>query len=120
MTLEFNRVNLIMIHSGDPVPGQPARNTVVLTNAVVRKDDPSTWTAALDRSPCGTGTSGRMAALYARGLLGIDEPFRHRSIVDTEFTGLLVGQTDVGGVPLCRSEERRVGKECRSRWSPYH
>ena len=23
-------------------------------------------------------------------------------------------------VPLCRSEERRVGKECRSRWSPYH
>ena len=24
------------------------------------------------------------------------------------------------GLPLCRSEERRVGKECRSRWSPYH
>ena len=24
------------------------------------------------------------------------------------------------GVTLCRSEERRVGKECRSRWSPYH
>ena len=23
-------------------------------------------------------------------------------------------------LPLCRSEERRVGKECRSRWSPYH
>ena len=26
----------------------------------------------------------------------------------------------VGRKPLCRSEERRVGKECRSRWSPYH
>ena len=26
----------------------------------------------------------------------------------------------VGPVFLCRSEERRVGKECRSRWSPYH
>ena len=25
-----------------------------------------------------------------------------------------------GKAPLCRSEERRVGKECRSRWSPYH
>ena len=24
------------------------------------------------------------------------------------------------GMTLCRSEERRVGKECRSRWSPYH
>src|SRR3712207_9297314 len=26
----------------------------------------------------------------------------------------------VGGIPMQRSEERRVGKECRSRWSPYH
>ena len=28
--------------------------------------------------------------------------------------------TAVNGTTLCRSEERRVGKECRSRWSPYH
>ena len=27
---------------------------------------------------------------------------------------------EVPVLPLCRSEERRVGKECRSRWSPYH
>ena len=27
---------------------------------------------------------------------------------------------DIMIVPVCRSEERRVGKECRSRWSPYH
>src|SRR2546425_11087293 len=27
---------------------------------------------------------------------------------------------DTRGIPLYRSEERRVGKECRSRWSPYH
>ena len=27
---------------------------------------------------------------------------------------------DGNGYDLCRSEERRVGKECRSRWSPYH
>ena len=33
------------------------------------------------------------------------------------------GEFDLGGketFALCRSEERRVGKECRSRWSPYH
>ena len=30
------------------------------------------------------------------------------------------GMVDAGETPLCRSEERRVGKECRSRWSPYH
>ena len=31
-----------------------------------------------------------------------------------------VGEAAVSGVSLVRSEERRVGKECRSRWSPYH
>ena len=32
--------------------------------------------------------------------------------------GFNIGQPDIE--TLCRSEERRVGKECRSRWSPYH
>ena len=32
----------------------------------------------------------------------------------------LAGNTDGFSFLLCRSEERRVGKECRSRWSPYH
>ena len=35
-----------------------------------------------------------------------------------EFASALVQARS--GVQLCRSEERRVGKECRSRWSPYH
>ena len=33
---------------------------------------------------------------------------------------LKLGGTILGQLPLIRSEERRVGKECRSRWSPYH
>ena len=33
---------------------------------------------------------------------------------------LIGGETMIGPVRACRSEERRVGKECRSRWSPYH
>jgi len=53
----------------------------------------------LDRSPCGTGTSARMAALHARGELALDEPFEHRSILDTRFVGRLVGVTDRGVVP---------------------
>ena len=36
------------------------------------------------------------------------------------FTLRVVDGTTVDGEPLLRSEERRVGKECRSRWSPYH
>ena len=89
-------VTLVMLHSGDPAPGVPSRNTVVLTSGPVRGDDPQSWTGVLDRSPCGTGTSARMAALHARGLLGLDEPFRHRSILGTEFVGQLVGTSTVG------------------------
>lgn len=90
-------VNLVMLHSGDPVPGVPSRNTVVLTSGPVRAEDPASWTGVLDRSPCGTGTSARMAALHARGLLGLDEPFHHRSILGTEFIGHLVGTTSTAG-----------------------
>ena len=39
----------------------------------------------LDRSPCGTGCSARMAVLHARGELAIGEPFQGRSIVDSKF-----------------------------------
>jgi proline racemase len=73
------------------------RNAVVLTQGRLRADDPSTWTGALDRSPCGTGTCGRMAALHARGQLEIGEKFSHRSVIGTEFVGELLGTTTLGG-----------------------
>jgi proline racemase len=53
----------------------------------------------VDRSPCGTGTSARMAQRHARGLLGLGDPFVHESIIGTRFTGRLVGETAVGGRP---------------------
>jgi len=53
----------------------------------------------LDRSPCGTGTSARMAALHARGQLALGEAFVNESIIGTRFTGRLVEEVDVGGVP---------------------
>ena len=52
----------------------------------------------LDRSPCGTGTSARMAQLHARGDLAIGEPFVNESVIGTRFTGRLVGETEVGGL----------------------
>ena len=36
------------------------------------------------------------------------------------FTGFFIGPMAEFNIPIVRSEERRVGKECRSRWSPYH
>lgn len=96
---EVAGVNLVMLHSGDPRPGEPARNTVVLSNGPLLRGDPATWTGALDRSPCGTGTSSRMAALHARRQLAIGEDFPHRSIIGSEFIGRLTGQTTVGDQP---------------------
>lgn len=96
---DIDRVNLVMLHSGDRVEGRPSQNTVVLTNGRLDRDDPSTWTGALDRSPCGTGTSARMAALHARGQLALDEDFVHRSIIGSEFIGRLTGETEVAGRP---------------------
>jgi proline racemase len=52
-----------------------------------------------DRSPCGTGTSARMAQLHARGELPLHTPFENSSFIGTTFTGELVAETTVGSVP---------------------
>ena len=52
-----------------------------------------------DRSPCGTGTSARMAQLHARGLLGADADFVNESFIGSRFLGRIVGETTVGGRP---------------------
>ncbi|NYI76799.1 proline racemase family protein [Nocardioides panzhihuensis] len=51
-----------------------------------------------DRSPCGTGTSARMAQLHARGELALDTDFVNESFIGTTFTGRLVETTQVGGI----------------------
>jgi proline racemase len=53
----------------------------------------------LDRSPCGTGTSAKIAALHARGELGIGEEFVNESVVGTRFSGRIVAETEVNGHP---------------------
>jgi len=46
----------------------------------------------IDRSPCGSGTSARLAVLHDRGELAIGEPFRHRSLVDSAFEAWVVDE----------------------------
>ncbi len=50
-----------------------------------------------DRSPCGTGTSARMAQLHARGELPLHTDFRNESFIGTHFTGRLVDTTRLAG-----------------------
>ena len=53
----------------------------------------------VDRSPCGSGTSARLAILHAAGLIHAGETLRHRSIVDSVFTGRVIGKAAVAGRP---------------------
>jgi proline racemase len=52
-----------------------------------------------DRSPCGTGTSARMAQLWARGELALGQDFINESFIGTRFVGRLVDVTTVDGRP---------------------
>jgi proline racemase len=53
----------------------------------------------LDRSPCGTGTSARLAQLHARGQLATGAAFVSESVIGTRFTGRVVEETTVAGRP---------------------
>jgi proline racemase len=83
--------------SGPPHdPANSRRNVVTVSTGTLDWDRPATWTGAIDRSPCGTGTSARMATLHARGELGVGDAFRHEGILGTVFTGRVVEETTVG------------------------
>jgi proline racemase len=53
----------------------------------------------LDRSPCGTGTSARLAVLHARGEIGVGERFVHESVIGSRFDSRIDALTRVGHLP---------------------
>jgi 4-hydroxyproline epimerase len=57
---------------------------------------------AIDRSPCGTGTSARMAQWYAKGKLKKGDSFVHESIIGSKFTGRIEEELTVAGKPAIR------------------
>jgi 4-hydroxyproline epimerase len=54
---------------------------------------------AIDRSPCGTGTSARMAQWFAKGKLKKGDEFIHESVIGSKFIGRVEEVTTVGGKP---------------------
>jgi len=86
--------------SGAPsVPGAHRRNAVTVATGELDWDRPETWGGALDRCPCGTGTSAKMAVLHARGELGVGDEFVHEGPLGTTFTGRILEETTVAGIP---------------------
>jgi 4-hydroxyproline epimerase len=69
----------------------PSANDADGRNAVFYGDK------AIDRSPCGTGTSARLAHLAAQGRLKVGEKFVHESYIGSRFTGRVEAETTLGG-----------------------
>lgn len=57
---------------------------------------------AIDRSPCGTGTSARMAQWYAKGMLQPGQEFIHESIIGSKFIGRIEEETNLNGMRAIR------------------
>ena len=57
---------------------------------------------AYDRSPCGTGTSAKMACLHAAGRLAVGQPWRQESIIGSRFTGVIAGVEQGCVLPVIR------------------
>src|SRR4029078_319067 len=77
-------------------PQAHRKNVVTVATSKLDWNKPSTWTGVIDRSPCGTGTCAKMAALYAKGQLALGQDFVHEGILGTTFTGRLVEETRIG------------------------
>lgn len=83
----INRLTHILWTGAPTVDGADARNAVFYGDK------------AIDRSPCGTGTSARMAQLHAKGRLKEGDSFVHESIIGSLFRGRVEKETQVGGRP---------------------
>jgi 4-hydroxyproline epimerase len=91
-----------MLWTGKPTdPRNSARNAVFYGEK------------AIDRSPCGTGTSARMAQLHAKGRLKVSETFAHESIIGSVFKGSVSKEVRVGDykaiIPLISGWARMTG-----------
>ncbi|MFK7750544.1 MAG: 4-hydroxyproline epimerase [Kordia sp.] len=73
--------------------GNPLDETSSGRNAVFYGDK------AIDRSPCGTGTSARLAQLHAKGKLKLGEEFIHESYIGSKFIGRITEETALAGKP---------------------
>ena len=74
-----------MLWTGNPIdPSSHGRNAVFYGDK------------AIDRSPCGTGTSARLAQLHAKGKLKVGEDFIHESFIGSKFIGRVEKETDLG------------------------
>jgi trans-L-3-hydroxyproline dehydratase len=77
---------------GTIISGPPADAASDQSNCCIFAD------GQLDRSPCGSGTAGRAAILFASGVLPLGQSFRNASLIGTTMQARVMAATDVGGI----------------------
>jgi proline racemase len=83
---EINFISYVMVIGDDDPANGSLRGATVLSGRV-------------DRSPCGTGNSARLACMAARGTAAVGQPFTARSVIDSEFAVEIISHTTVGERP---------------------
>jgi proline racemase len=83
----IDKVTHVEFYGPPTHPGAHVKNAVVIPPG------------SIDRSPCGTGTSAKVATLYAKGKLKIGEEFIHESIIGTIFKARVIAELEVGKLP---------------------
>ena len=96
---EISGVSIAQLSAPPTREGISRRNTVIVSTGTLDWNRPESWTGAVDRSPCGTGTCAKMAALHRKGELPLNQDFHHQGILGTVFTGRLIEETKVGDYP---------------------
>lgn len=96
---DYPRIGITVAQLSGPTanPDADRRNAVLVASGPVELDNPASWTGGIDRCPCGTGTCAKMASLYDKGELRLNEPFRHEGILGTVYTGELVREVEIAG-----------------------
>ena len=82
--LDITTVDLAELYCHTGTEGCDYRNVVIFGDYMA------------DRSPCGTGTSAKLATLYSRGEIKIGEPFVYESFIGSQFKGVIKEETTVG------------------------
>jgi proline racemase len=93
---DIKNITIAVVSGPATHPEADLKNAVVVSSGKLDWERPATWTGAIDRSPCGTGTCAKMAVLHAKGQLDLNQDFKHEGILGTIFTGRLLRETQVG------------------------
>jgi proline racemase len=86
-------ITLASLTGPSDTPGCDSKSAVTVLSGEVDFNNSATWTGALDRSCCGTGTCAKMAYAYVRGQLSLNQPYVNENILGLTFTGTLVEET---------------------------